>query len=200
MGFCISDDFIRFRFRIFSFLRMSEVAGDFWTSLPLGREVKLVHRDANGVAALVKPAGVLSHPNEGGDEPRSLLTVRYEKEGEFFEWSDATGQVRRLWLLNRLDSATSGVILASADGELAEQVRAGFKRKQVRKIYYALVFGVPRQALELWRDLLSVEKRAGQIRTTVHGGKVPAECRMSVVRAGRTQPAVALVRLEPRTG
>lgn len=153
---------------------MSEVPGDFWTTLPLGRDVKLLNHDANGLAALVKPAGVLSHPNDAGDEPRSLLTVRYVKEGECFEWSDAAGQVRKLWLLNRLDSATSGAILTASDGELAAEVRAGFKRKQVRKIYLALVFGRAPQAMALWRDLLAVEKRAGQIRTAAHAGNIAA--------------------------
>lgn len=172
----------------------------FWAHLPLGRDVTLLSHDANGLAALAKPAGVLSHPNEIGDEPRSLLTVRYALDGEFFDWTDADGANRRLWLLNRLDSATSGVILAAADPELATEIRAQFKRKQVRKIYYALVFGAPRQALEIWRDLLAVDKRGGKIRAATSAGHVPAESRMSVVRVGRKEPKVSLIRLEPRTG
>lgn len=181
---------------------MSAVAESFWAALPLGREVTLLTRDANGLVAFNKPAGVLSHPNERGDEPRSLLTARYEVEGEFYEWkpAPATDEPQRLWLLNRLDSATSGVILAAADAALAAEIRAQFKRKTVRKIYFALVFGIPRQPIELWRDLLAVEKRGGQIRTGTRAGNVPAESRMSVVRAKRTEPRLALIRLEPRTG
>lgn len=37
---------------------------------PLGNGVRLLHRDVNGVVALAKPAGVLSHPNVAGDEVR----------------------------------------------------------------------------------------------------------------------------------
>ena len=178
-------------------------AGDasFWATLPLGRGVTLLARDPNGLAAFNKPAGVLSHPNERGDEPRALLDARYVLEGEFFEWeTPAGGEPARLWLLNRLDSATSGVILAAADATLATEVRAQFKKKTVRKIYSALVFGAPRQPIELWRDLLAVEKRGGQIRTAAAAGHVPAESRMSVVRAGRAEPRLTLIRLEPRTG
>lgn len=172
----------------------------YWTTLPLGRGVSLLQHDANGLAAFDKPAGVLSHPNAPGDELRSLLTVPYLTDGEYFEWSVPGDPIpRRLWLLNRLDSATSGVILAAADAALAVEVRAQFKRKQVRKIYQALVFGVPRQPVELWRDRLTVEKRGGQIRTATTG-HVPAESRMSVVRSSRSEPKVALIRLEPRTG
>ncbi len=173
---------------------------NYWTTLPLGRGVTLIHHDANGLAAFAKPAGVLSHPNAPADEPRALLTVPYRIEGEYFEWT-VPGEItpRRLWLLNRLDSATSGVILAAADGRLADEVRAQFKRKRVRKIYQALVFGAPPQQIALWRDLLAVEKKGGRIRTgTV--GHVPAESRMNVVRTARTEPRVSLIRLEPRTG
>lgn len=179
------------------------VAGGFWTALPLGRGVTLIAHDANGLAAFDKPAGVLSHPNRPADEPRSLLTARYVLEGEYFEWNavtDRSSEPRRLWLLNRLDSATSGVILAAASAELATEIRAQFKRKQVRKIYHALVFGAPRQSGELWRDRLAVEKRGGQIRTAAHAGNVPAESGMSLVRVGEREPRVSLIQLEPRTG
>jgi len=92
------------------------------------------------------------------------------------------------------------VILAAASAELATEIRAQFKRKQVRKVYHALVFGAPRQPMELWRDRLAVEKRQGMIRTAAGAGHIPAECRMTVTRASRGEPRVALLKLEPRTG
>ncbi len=180
---------------------MSAPAESFWAKLPLGRDVTLLAHDANGLAAFAKPAGVLSHPNEAGDEPRALLNASYSMDGEFFMWpASAGGAPQKLWLLNRLDSATSGVILAAADGKLADEVRAQFKKKRVRKIYHALVFGVPPRPLELWRDLLAVDKRGGKVRTATHAGHVPAESQMSVLRTKRAEPRLTLVKLEPRTG
>ncbi len=180
---------------------MSAASEEFWQTLPLGRDVTLLQRDACGLAAFYKPAGVLSHPNTEKDESRSLLTTRYIVDGEYFEWQPADGSgPRRLWLLNRLDSATSGVILAAATADLATEIRAQFKRKQVRKVYYALVFGGPSQPIQLWRDLLAVEKRGGQIRTATHAGHVPAESRMTVMRPGGREPRLTLIKLEPRTG
>ena len=179
---------------------MNAPAESFWATLPLGRGVTVLAHDGNGLAALNKPAGVLSHPNAAGDEPRALLTVRYAIDGEVFEWADEAGALQRLWLLNRLDSATSGVILVAADGELAAAIREQFKRKQVRKVYGALVFGAPRTPVELWRDVLAIEKRAGQIRTAASAGHVPAESRMTIIRAKLTEPRRALIKLEPRTG
>lgn len=179
---------------------MSESIPEFWSELPLGRGVSLINRDANGLAALSKPAGTLSHPNEPADQPRSLLNARYMLDGEYFEWVATDGKSQRLWLLNRLDSATSGVILAAADEALAAEIRAQFKRKSVRKVYHALVFGAPRQPMELWRDRLAVEKRGGMIRTAASAGHVPAECQMSVVRSSHRQPRLSLLKLEPKTG
>lgn len=179
---------------------MSGAAETFWRSLPLGRDVKLLVRDENGLAAFDKPAGVLSHPNTAADEARSLLTARYEMAGEYFEWLGADGAPQRLWLLNRLDSATSGVILAAATDALAAAIKGQFKRKQVRKVYQALVFGTPRQPMEIWRDLLSVEKTGGRIRTAAHRGQVAAETRMALLRRSGREPRLSLLKLEPRTG
>lgn len=174
--------------------------GTVWDRLPLGREVTLLVHDANGLAALNKPAGVLSHPNEPGEERRSLLQAAYQLDEECYRWTDESGQTRQLWLLNRLDSATSGVILVAASAELAAEIRAQFKRKQVRKVYQALVFGRPRVPSEVWRDRLAVEKRGGQIRTAAHAGHIPAESVMTLVEAKGGPAPVSLLRLEPRTG
>lgn len=171
----------------------------YWADMPFGLGVRRVALDGNGLAALDKPEGILSHPNGPGDEARSLLRARYDGQDECFEWNSAGG-LRRMWLINRLDSATSGLILAAANGDLAREVRAQFKRRQVRKTYQALVFGKPRQPAETWRDKLDVKKLGGRIRTAAGSGNLPAECRMSMVRAGTGPVRLSLIRLEPQTG
>ena len=179
----------------------------YWQTLPLGRGVTICARDYNGLVAFSKPAGVLSHPNEPRDQPRSLLNACYETDGEFFEWSGEcdTGVPRRLWLLNRLDSATSGVILAASSEKLAKEIRALFQRRHIGKTYVALVFGQPSEKQQLWRDRLAVQKRAGQIRADARAGNIPAEARMTVLRTWRDHPLaggkpLALIQLEPKTG
>jgi 23S rRNA-/tRNA-specific pseudouridylate synthase len=156
--------------------------------------------DANGLAALDKPEGVLSHPNGPRDEGRSLVVAHYDEAAECFEWKGPGGEPRRLWLINRLDSATSGVILAASDGRLAQEIRAQFKRRRVLKVYQALVFGKPRQPAEAWRDVLGVRKQGGHIRTAPGAGNLPAECRMTLVKSGQGAARMSLLRLEPSTG
>jgi tRNA pseudouridine65 synthase len=179
---------------------VSRTGADLWASVPLGPGVTLLVCDANGLAALAKPEGVLSHPNTLRDVDRSLVRAPYDKSEECFRWTDANGALRRLWLINRLDSATSGLILASAEADVARDVRAQFQRRRVRKVYQAVVFGKPRQPSEAWRDILSVRKQEGRIRTAVGGGNIPAECRMSLVRTGSGATRLSLIRLEPQTG
>jgi 23S rRNA-/tRNA-specific pseudouridylate synthase len=166
-------------------------------SAPLGPGVAQIHRDSNGVVAFYKPAGVLSHPNTPKDEPRSLLRCAYDLSDESYRWEGPPSG--RLWLLNRLDSATSGLILACASGTLAKEIRSQFKRKQVRKAYVALVFGVPREQSQTWTDLLKVDKQGGKVRTAA-GGSLPAESRVTLLRSSESVPRLSLLRLEPRTG
>jgi len=221
----------------------ADVSGaDFWDTLPLGRGVELLAHDANGVAALHKPAGLLSHPNAAGDERRSLLCAPYDLRDECYLLGEtgAAGEAaparrstneslkekqaapRRLWLLNRLDSATSGLLLVCANRELAQVIRRTFRERRVHKTYVALVFGNARHlhsggranaqagarggasAGLLWRDRLSVDKRGGHIRTRAassparpRGTSVTAETRVRVLRI---DDALSLLQLEPVTG
>jgi 23S rRNA-/tRNA-specific pseudouridylate synthase len=169
--------------------------------LPLHDGVEVLVRAPGGLLAFDKPAGVLSHPNMKSEQPRALLTCDYSIEGEFFRWVDSTGAGRTMWLLNRLDSHTSGVILGVLDNtELSRSIRALFRQKHIRKVYHALVFGKPSQASAVWKDKLAIEKRAARVRTRAGEG-IPSECEVKVLRQ-RRDPALALTLLElaPRTG
>lgn len=161
--------------------------------------MRLLNKDENGLAAFDKPAGVLSHPNDSPDEPRSLLTCRYDKNTQCFEWKNSEGATRKLWLLNRLDSATSGVILTATNEKLAQIIREHFAKKQVRKAYNALVFGHPHTKKEVWRDLLAINKKSGLIRAATVGN-IPSETQFEVVKHRQKNFSTTLIRLEPRTG
>lgn len=178
---------------------MSTLPADFWTTLPLGADVHLLTKDENGLAAFDKPTGVLAHPNEPKDEPRALLTCHYDAAGEYFSWRDAANVEQRLYLLNRLDSATSGVILVAASKALAETIKQQFAKKQVKKVYNTLVFGKPAVRMQVWRDMLAVKRKGGIVRATTVGN-VPSVTQMQFVKSNMGTFTTSLLRLEPQTG
>jgi 23S rRNA-/tRNA-specific pseudouridylate synthase len=92
------------------------------------------------------------------------------------------------------------LLLAAASEGLANEMRAQFQNRHVKKVYNALVFGIPPVVREVWRDRLAVIKSAGQIRTSA-SGHIPSESHMRVLRTrkGGDRP-LALIELEPKTG
>lgn len=169
---------------------------------PLHAGVTVISESPTGLVAVAKPAGLLSHPNAPGDEPRSLLTCRYAMDAECYEWPQPEGEggTGQAWLLNRLDSATSGVMLLARSAELAQHIRQQFKQRQVQKIYAALVFGRPGSLRADWRDRLSTAKKGGRLRTSARG-HVPAETTLQQVKSVTGNfGTLTLVQLEPKTG
>lgn len=178
-----------------------------WRSAPLGPGVTVLRTHAAGLAALAKPAGVLAHPNRAADRPRSLLNAAYDEEQECFTWTDdATSSPRCVWLLHRLDSATSGVVLVATHAETATAVREAFAQRRVQKKYIAIVLGHPRERRALWRDTIEVRRgtaaagRGARAEVASGGRALPAETEMRVTRLIPGPPALAAIELEPLTG
>jgi 23S rRNA-/tRNA-specific pseudouridylate synthase len=95
-------------------------------------------KESNGLIALSKPVGILSHPNTKTDFPRSLFQCQYSTVDDSFYWLG-----EKIWLLHRLDSCTSGVILIATEEKVAAAVKRAFAHRTVLKTYEALVFGRP---------------------------------------------------------
>jgi 23S rRNA-/tRNA-specific pseudouridylate synthase len=166
--------------------------------LPFGPGVRLIKADANGLCALEKPEGILSHPNTPKDRGRSLLGTHYDPDDESY-CLDGAGGFERIWLLNRLDSATSGLILLALDREVADAVRRVFRDRKVRKAYRALVFGHARVSRQSWIDRMQVKGKEDSVRA-VDTGPLKAETDMRRLRLLPGPPALTLLELIPRTG
>jgi tRNA pseudouridine65 synthase len=146
--------------------------------LPLGKGVRILKQDVNGLIALYKPAGILSHPNSGSTKPgECLVTTPYDMERETFRitGNSPDAAASSLWLLHRLDSATSGVILVSTNAAVATAVKQQIKRRAVIKHYTALVFckpianGKEKQVLRpmTWVDGIAFTKKKGELRASL---------------------------------
>ncbi|MGC6456333.1 MAG: RluA family pseudouridine synthase [Coraliomargaritaceae bacterium] len=167
-------------------------------ALPLGADVSVLSCNQDGLLALEKPEGVFSHPNSSKDVPRSLLAVDYNLEKEAYSWEEK-GEKKRAWLVNRLDSATSGVILLALDAELASVVKQQFSTHRVMKIYYAIVRHTPKNLSGTWKDILTKDVyRANRL---VKGGqKIPAKTNYNRVKEPTGGFPVSLLKLMPVTG
>jgi len=168
-------------------------------ALPLGPGVRVIRANDDGLVALDKPAGLMSHPNKHEDRERSLLGAHYDYEGEVYAWTDEAGVDRRAWLVNRLDSPTSGVILLALDPDLSAEIKNLFATHKVHKTYYALVKRPMSVPAGVWSDVLS--KTIVRQGRTIQGGKrVPAKTRYQTVKTPTGGFPVTLVKLMPITG
>ncbi|MBM3826128.1 MAG: RluA family pseudouridine synthase [Verrucomicrobia bacterium] len=173
--------------------------------IPFAEGVKVVAEHPCGLLAVEKPHGLLAHPNpeDEGARDNVLIPGNYSFEEEAFHVRDGQGGVRRVHLLNRLDSPTSGVLLLALDAALAAEVRRMFARSAVSKRYYALVRGRGlRQPHGTWQDVLVKSKGpGGGVRSSAAGGSgVPAVTLYHWERAALHGLPISLLRLEPRTG
>ncbi len=165
-------------------------------NLPLGSGVKVL-ASQNGLIALEKPAGLMSHPNRRGDYSRCLLTTDYDYEDEVYTWEASTG-AQRAWLLNRLDSPTSGILLLAVDEKIVPTIRQLFASHKVNKTYYALVKHTPSPVSGCWKDHLKQDSyRSAKVGRAELGNF--AETRYHVIDKSKELP-VSLVQLIPLTG
>ena len=175
--------------------------------IPWGRGVRVLEMHATGLVAVEKPEGILSHPNpeERAAADTVLVKANYAFEEEAFHVRDGNGGIRKVFLLNRLDSPTSGVLLLATDADLADAVKKLFARGMVSKRYLALVRGRGlRSPRGTWQDVLTKGKGpGGGVRSQVaEGGPagVPAVTVYHWQRAAAQALPLSLIQLEPRTG
>lgn len=158
----------------------------------------MITSNQDGLVALDKPVGVMSHPNKREDRKRSLLNAHYDYDAEVFIWK--VGDVEhRAWLINRLDSPTSGVILVALNGEINTTIKQMFSTNKVSKVYYALVKHTPRVPAGAWNDTLKKDVYRGK--NLIKGGqRIPAKTRYQMLKAPTGGFPVALLKLMPLTG
>ena len=93
--------------------------------------LRLLHADAT-IVAIDKPAGLLVHRSPlDAHETRSAAEMLRTQLGE------------PVWLLHRLDKATSGVLAFARSAAAASALGEAFETGRVRKRYLALVRGWP---------------------------------------------------------
>lgn len=91
------------------------------------------------LAVIDKPAGIIAHRNEKNQSGTiaDLATARWGELPSFDE-ADRPG------IVHRLDRETSGVMLIAKSEAALTELRRQFQDREIKKTYFALVYGSPR--------------------------------------------------------
>jgi 23S rRNA pseudouridine1911/1915/1917 synthase len=149
----------------------------------------------NHLLAVVKPVG-LATMGVAADRP-SLLAIakqyvkqRYQKPGNVY-----------LGIVSRLDASVSGVVLLARTSKAAARLNEQFRTREVEKIYWGVVEGLPEdgpQALRHWLAPDERHRRMHVVGPTVAGAQ---EARLSFHRlAALPGGSTALVEITLETG
>lgn len=160
-----------------------------------GTGVRLLTEHPCGLLAVEKPEGIRSHPNSPTADQKSLVVWSYESDRECYRGPDGD----ELYLLNRLDAPTSGVVLLAHDVGVAQVVKDLFAAHRVEKRYVAVIKGLLTPQPQVWRDRHRILRKGGVARAVLGSG-VPCVSNVKRLRTGAGSPPLSLVELRPETG
>lgn len=159
--------------------------------------VKLVYDDCD-VLAVDKPAGMATHGFSG----RHRDTVANVLLGRWPELAGVGGSPWQPGLVNRLDRETSGLVLIARNERAFKRLREQFRRREIRKHYWALVWGESAASGSIGFPLAHDPAQKGRMRVV----DTPSNFRLKVWQAHtrfRTRfraPGMSLLEIEMATG
>lgn len=107
--------------------------------LSAGKSIKIVYEDEN-VILIDKPAGILSHPDEGNYTDTAITRVKrylYEK-GEYDPENEMSFAPA---LVNRIDRNTCGIIIGAKNAESLRILNEKLKNRELHKYYLCVAIG-----------------------------------------------------------
>lgn len=173
----------------------------FIETMPLSSGCSVIKFDDCGLIAINKKAGRATHPNDNSSRNAKppMLRARYNLRDEYYSWEDENGEKRRLYLINRLDSPTSGVVLGADNPEVANLAKLAFKEKTVQKTYMAICVGRVGYA-DKWIDSLSLRSKDGHLRSFASKDGNIAITHCKFLKEDLNKAKLSLVELNPITG
>lgn len=153
-------------------------------------EANILHEDAQ-VLVLNKPAGLAVQGGSG---------VTRHVDAMLDAYTDRHG--RKPKLVHRLDRDTAGVLVVARTRTTAAFLARAFKERETRKIYWALVAGVPRPASgRISTYLRKEESLAGdRMRIAKHGDRGADHAQSLYAVADQAGQKVSWIVMRPITG
>lgn len=156
-----------------------------------GLRLAILYED-DDIVAVDKPGGVPGHaldPRQRGTVAAALLARHPELAH--------VGDRLAAGLVHRLDTGTSGVLVAARSADVHRALRAAFRRREVTKRYVAVVAGRPRAGTRIDVPLAHDRDRRRMRVARPNDRAWPAR---TLVRDVEPHGALALVDLEIETG
>ena len=156
------------------------------------------------IIIVVKPAGLLVHPNKGAKRGTLANALAYHLNRDYYRRrtplaAPAHGEAHDLirpGLVHRLDRATSGVMVIAKTPRALGQLSRHFHRRLVHKRYLALVAGRLDAASGQWQAPIERQAERRPHWWVTEGGK-PSVTNFTV---RERLPEATLLELEPVTG
>jgi 23S rRNA-/tRNA-specific pseudouridylate synthase len=170
----------------------------------LNKGVKVLKEDPlTGLIAVYKPYLLKSHPNKSIDN-ESLLICEYDHNNECYIDNENN---TKIFLLNRLDSTTSGVILLSTNSITSKVIKKEFSKRTVIKNYHALVFGTEdvfknNKTLKWCNNIIINKNNNDKLRASasILNNNIEAISYVNLIKKIDDDPNVLLINLRPTTG
>ncbi len=101
------------------------------------------------IAVCIKPAGIISQNSEAGGDMIALLNAHFEENGEN----------AKAFPVHRLDRETSGIMVYAKNSHAAAELSKQAEQNKIKKRYYAVIQGVPKEKNGVLTDLLFRDKQ-----------------------------------------
>ena len=109
-------------------------------ALPQAQDIPLdILYEDDALLVINKQAGLVVHPGAGNHDGTLVNALLYHCGDSL----SGIGGVRRPGIVHRLDKDTSGVLLLARTRQVAAALTAAIRHRETRKIYWAVVAGVP---------------------------------------------------------
>ena len=147
----------------------------------------------NHLLVLDKPAGLPTMGVNRSDESlfslaKDYIKERYQKPGNVY-----------LGIVSRLDAPVSGAIVLARTSKAARRLTEQFRQRDVLKLYWALVEGLPSPSEGTWTDWLRKDERQKRMAVASERHPDAKECRLSY-RVMDAMPKVSHVEIRLDTG
>ena len=164
--------------------------------IPFNKNITIIAHDTNKLYAIHKPIGIKSIPNTDKIEKNAIILSRYDDKQRCYIYNDN----EKFFVINRLDSPTSGVMLGCKNIELAKVIRQEFKAQKVTKNYIAITKfrKIPKEGI--WKSGVTKLHNRNNVRLT-QGTDLSAITKYKILqKITLDHEQFLLISLQPITG